>query len=72
MRERDWGVNIIKHLLHNPTCAMICVCPVTQLCLTLCNSQHCSQPGSSVHGILQEEYWSGLHFLLQGIFLSQD
>ena len=26
---------------------------VTQLCLTLCDSLHCSPPGSSVHGILQ-------------------
>ena len=28
----------------------------------------CSQPGSSVHGILQEEYWSGLPFLSPGDF----
>ena len=26
---------------------------VTQLCLTLCDLMDCSQPGSSVHGILQ-------------------
>ena len=26
---------------------------VTQSCLTLCNPMDCSQPGSSVHGILQ-------------------
>ena len=26
---------------------------VAQSCLTLCNSLHCSLPGSSVHGILQ-------------------
>ena len=43
----------------------------------------CSLPGSSIHGIFQvrilewgaiafsEEYWSGYHFLLQGIFLTQ-
>ena len=31
----------------------------------------CSPPGSSVRGILQQEYWSGLPFLLQGIFLAQ-
>ena len=30
------------------------------LCLTLCNPMDCSLPGSSVHGILQAEYWSGL------------
>ena len=31
-----------------------------QSCLTLCNLMDCSLPGSSVHGILQAEYWSGL------------
>ena len=33
-----------------------------------------SPPSCSVHGILQQEHWSGLlfcHFLLQGIFLTQ-
>ena len=37
---------------------------VAQLFLTLCNSMKCSQPGSSIHGIL--------HFLLQNIFPTQD
>ena len=36
------------------------ICAWLQLCLTLCNPMDCSLPGSSVHGILQEEYWSGL------------
>ena len=31
-----------------------------QSCLTLCDPMDCSLPGSSVHGILQAEYWSGL------------
>ena len=31
--------------------------------LILCDSMHCSPSGSSVHRILQEEYWSGLPFL---------
>ena len=31
-----------------------------QLCPTLYNPVDCSLPGSSLHGILQEEYWSGL------------
>ena len=35
---------------------------VGQSCSTLCNPMHCSPPGSSVHGILQQEYWSGLPF----------
>ena len=32
---------------------------VAQSCLTLCDPTH---KGSSVHGILQQEYWSGLPF----------
>ena len=31
----------------------------------------CPWPGSSVHGIFQAEYWSGLPFLLRGLFLTQ-
>ena len=33
-----------------------------QSCLILCNPMDCSLPGSSVHGISQQEYWSGLPF----------
>ena len=33
---------------------------VPQSCLTLCDPTDYSPPGSSVHGILQEEYWSEL------------
>ena len=38
-----------------------------QPCLTLCNPMH----HSSVHGILQEEYWSGLPCPSPGIFPAQ-
>ena len=31
-----------------------------QSCLTLCHPMDCSPPGSSVHGILRQEYWDGL------------
>ena len=31
-----------------------------QSCPTLCDPMDCSPPGSSVQGILQAEYWSGL------------
>ena len=31
-----------------------------QLCPTVCDPMDCSPPGSSVHGILQQEYWSEL------------
>ena len=37
-----------------------------QLCLTLCDPMDCSPPGSSVHGIFRQEYWSGLPFPSQG------
>ena len=33
-----------------------------QSCPTLCDPMDCSPPGSSVHGILQQECWSGLSF----------
>ena len=33
-----------------------------QFCPTLCKPMDCSPPGSSVHEILQQEYWSGLSF----------
>ena len=31
-----------------------------QLCPNLCDPVDCSPPGSSVHGIFRQEYWSGL------------
>ena len=52
-------INIFMHC--------VCVCIVTQLCLTLCSPVNCSLPGSSVHGIFfRLEYWSGLTFLPPG------
>ena len=42
---------------------MICVCAfTTQSFPTLSKSVDCSPKGSSVHGILRQEYWSGLPF----------
>ena len=35
---------------------------IAQSCLTLCESMDCTPPGSSVHGISQEVYWSELPF----------
>ena len=35
---------------------------ITQSYPTLCDPMDCSLPGSSVHGTLQQEYWSGLPF----------
>ena len=39
-----------------------CVCSVAQSCETLCDPTDCSPPGSSVHAIFRQEYWSGLPF----------
>ena len=35
---------------------------VAQLRTALCDPLDCSPPGSSVHGILKQEYWRGLPF----------
>ena len=42
-----------------------------QSCLTLFHPMDCSPQGSCVHGVLQQEYWCGLPFPLQGIILTQ-
>ena len=44
----------------------MCACSVAQWCLALCHPIDCSLPGSSVHGISQQEYWSGFPFLTSG------
>ena len=35
---------------------LIKLCMYTQSCLTLCNPMNCSPPGSSIQGIIQQEY----------------
>ena len=35
---------------------------VAQSCPTLFSPMDCSPPGSSVHGIFRQDYWSGLPF----------
>ena len=39
-------------------------CPCFRVCVSsyFVTPMDCSPPGSSVHGIFQEEYWSGLLF----------
>ena len=50
----------------------LCVCSVTQLCLTLCNPMDCSPRGSSVLGDSPGKNTGvGCHALLQGIFPTQ-
>ena len=38
----------------------VVLCSVTQSCPTLCDPMDYSPPGSSVHGILRQKYWSVL------------
>ena len=52
-------------------CVCMCVRCV-QLCPTLYECMDCSLPISSVHGVSQARYWSGLPFLTLGIFLTQE
>ena len=42
-----------SYTLRNTFCKTMCVCSVTQLCLTPCDPMDYSLPGSSVHEILQ-------------------
>ena len=50
------------HLATIIVCRIICCCLVAKSYLALCDSVDCSLPGSSVLGIIQQEYWSGLPF----------
>ena len=45
---------------------------VTQLCPTLSDPMDCSLTGTSVHGISQANTGAACHFLLQGIFPTQE
>ena len=50
----------------------VCVCLVTQSCLTLCDPMDCSPPGTSVHGDSPgKNAWLSCHALLQQIFPTQ-
>ena len=42
-----------------------CLLSRFQSCPTLCDPMACSPPGSPSMGFSRQEYWSGLHFLLQ-------
>ena len=48
-----------------------CCRSIAQSCPTLCDCMDCSSPGSSSMRFSRQEYWSGLPFLLQGIFPDQ-
>ena len=54
------GENCMKPICHTgPLCACVHG-KLLQSCLILCAPMDCSPPDSTVHGILQAKYWSGL------------
>ena len=56
------------------TCCTTCLCvhaKLHQSCPTLCYLTNYTPPGSSVCGILRQEYWKGLPFPLPGYLLYQ-
>ena len=59
------------NLSFNRICMCVCVL-VTPLCLTLCDPMDCSPPGSSPWNSPGKNIGVGCHFLLQGIFLTQE
>ena len=56
--------------LHTLVFVSLGVCAQLLSCLTLCDPMDCSPPGFSVHGILQQEYCSGLPCLTPGVLLN--
>ena len=45
---------------------IVCVCSVTESCLTLCDHMDYSPPDSSDMGFFRQEFWSGLPCLTPG------
>ena len=62
----SWSCHVSKELTHVKHSVKVKWKCWSLSCVQLCNPMDYSLPGSSVHGILQEEYWSGLPFLLPG------
>ena len=54
LQSRTWLSNFTSLLvcMHSGLCCAV-LCLVAQSCLTLCDPEDCSLPGSFVHGILQ-------------------
>ena len=60
-------INFMPHKIVSPWGMCMCVRgELLQSHPTLCDPMVCSPPGFSVHGILQQEYWSGLPCPLPG------
>ena len=68
-----WGTEtLLQAVTAEATQDHTVLCFVGQMCPTLCDSMHCSPPGSSVHGDSPGKNTGvGCHALLQGIFPTQ-
>ena len=73
LTNHSWFQHQVGFLKSSIKCIKRCLkmCSGAQPCPTLCDPMDCSPPGSMSVGFLRQNYWSGLHFLLQGIFLTQ-
>ena len=56
------GLTLRHTLLKSPDTPGACHAMWLQACPTLWSPMDCSLPGSSVHGISRQDYWSGLPF----------
>ena len=61
-RDSCIGRQILYHCATWEAHSLVKVKVKSQSCLTLCDSMDCNPPDSSVHGIFQARYWSGLPF----------
>ena len=73
---KHWGFFSIEPpgKLYAAVCVCVCVCVcvlVAQSYPAVCDTMNCSPLGPSSMRFSKQEYWSGLHFLLQGIFPTQ-
>ena len=57
-RHKLWNQSVFLYVMVL-SCMFVCLL-LLQSCLILCNLRACNLPGSSVHGIFQARYWSGL------------
>ena len=69
--EKRWNQRTLCVIIKSRTFPCVCLCIVTQSCLTLCDPMDCSPPRTSAMGFSRQEYWTGFLTLLQGIFPAQ-
>ena len=65
-RESDLCLNKMSNFQKNYWFSFSLCAKLLQLCPTLCDPMYSCPPGSSVHGISKQEYWSGLPCLPPG------